>query len=298
MKNDKNRYFTSKLLLFGEYTIIKGSQALAIPFDKFKGKWSFVNSADNEILKSFARYLNRINWESYDTNFDFDRFSADIEKGLIFSSDIPIGYGVGSSGALSAAIYNMYFDDLDKDTDVLKTVLAKIESFFHGSSSGIDPMVSFLNQSILILDESNLKKIKKSNFNFKSYKYYLIDTKISRETKKYVDVFNDKCKEIEFVENCLEPMIKLNEKIISSYLENKENYTFNLIHEISNYQYKYFKEMIIPSLKLFWKKSLETQHTKIKLCGAGGGGFYLLISKKQLSELDELKEFNLIPIEF
>lgn len=298
MENNKNIYFSSKLLLFGEYTIIKGSQALAIPFDNFKGKWSFESNKKNVNLIPLSLYLKNQNWDKYNTVFNFERFSSDIRDGLIFSSDIPIGYGVGSSGSLTAAIYSTYFEDTIEDIGILKTILAKIESYFHGSSSGIDPLVSYLNQAILVSDKINIKKVKEKDFNFKKHKFYIIDTNISRNTKKYVDIFNYKCQEINFVENCLNPLIKLNENIITSFLNKNENQTFELFHDISNNQYLYFDEMIIPSLKQFWKKTLETSHIKIKLCGAGGGGFYLLMSKNQISELDELKEFNLIPVNF
>ena len=40
--------------------------------------------------------------------FDLDAFSNDIEGGMYFDSSIPQGYGVGSSGALVASIYDRY----------------------------------------------------------------------------------------------------------------------------------------------------------------------------------------------
>ena len=33
------KYYFSKLLLFGEYSVINGSRALAAPLSKFKGYW-------------------------------------------------------------------------------------------------------------------------------------------------------------------------------------------------------------------------------------------------------------------
>ena len=34
----------------------------------------------------------------------------DIDSGMIFQSDIPLAYGLGISGALTAAVYERYFD--------------------------------------------------------------------------------------------------------------------------------------------------------------------------------------------
>ena len=66
---------------------------------------------------------------------------------MYFDSSIPQGYGIGSSGALVASIYDQYA--LDKITVLenltkeklqhLKTVFAAMESFFHGKSSGLRP---------------------------------------------------------------------------------------------------------------------------------------------------------------
>ena len=42
--------------------------------------------------------------------FAFERLDADLEKGMYFDSSIPMGYGVGSSGAIVAAIYDRYAD--------------------------------------------------------------------------------------------------------------------------------------------------------------------------------------------
>ena len=44
-------------------------------------------------------------------NFRLDELKRDIDKGMYFDSSIPQGYGVGSSGALVAAVYDKYAND-------------------------------------------------------------------------------------------------------------------------------------------------------------------------------------------
>ena len=98
-------FFTSKILLFGEYSIVLGSQGLAIPFPKFGGKLRF--QSDNEKnarvsnghLREFYNHLESI------PDFHFAEMKRDLDAGLFFDSNIPQGYGAGSSGALCAAIY-------------------------------------------------------------------------------------------------------------------------------------------------------------------------------------------------
>jgi mevalonate kinase len=67
--------------------------------------------------------------------------TADFEKGWSFNSSIPIGHGVGSSGAYVAAVYDRYLAGKKHfDYASPSTTMANMEAFFHGSSSGMDPV--------------------------------------------------------------------------------------------------------------------------------------------------------------
>src|SRR5690606_37070727 len=82
-----------------------------------------------------------------------------------FDSSIPQGYGVGSSGALVAAIYDEYAQDkitvlenLTRDKLLkLKKIFGEMESFFHGKSSGLDTLNSYLSIPILINSQDNIE---------------------------------------------------------------------------------------------------------------------------------------------
>ena len=108
--NDKKFY--SKIILFGEYSVIQNSMALLIPYSLFEGKLTFRRDNTSVIdpeLKAFSLYLKQL-MDSGQINFQFDlsSFEFDISQGLYFDSTIPQGYGVGSSGALVAAIFARY----------------------------------------------------------------------------------------------------------------------------------------------------------------------------------------------
>ena len=89
---------------------------------------------------------------------DLSKLRQDTENGMYFDSSIPQGYGVGSSGALVAAIYDKYaidkitvLENLTKEKLLkLKAIFGEMESFFHGKSSGLDPLNSYLSLPILI----------------------------------------------------------------------------------------------------------------------------------------------------
>ena len=102
----KGPLFYSKILLFGEYGIIEDSKGLSIPYNFFNGalKFSKVETKDskksNKILLQFHKYLSGIP----DIDLELNKFEKDLSKGIFFDSSIPQGYGVGSSGAIVAAV--------------------------------------------------------------------------------------------------------------------------------------------------------------------------------------------------
>ena len=144
--------FNSKILLFGEYTLMHKSMALVLPCDRYSGKLDFYDSAlnkeyaiqSNEYLKKFSSFIA----SNLDENFvlEVKLLEQEIENGLFFQSNIPQGYGLGSSGALVVAIFLRYLkktkslkDEFKwvtyKKIEQLKSSLGKMESFFHGKSS-------------------------------------------------------------------------------------------------------------------------------------------------------------------
>ena len=141
----KGPLFYSKILLFGEYGIIEDSKGLSIPYNFFNGalKFSKVETKDskksNKILLKFHKYLSGI----HDLDLDLNKFEKDLSKGIFFDSSIPQGYGVGSSGAIVAAVYDKYAKGKIKISENLNRkkwmkFFSKMESFFHGKL-GLDP---------------------------------------------------------------------------------------------------------------------------------------------------------------
>ena len=108
----ENRKYHGKIILFGEYSMIFGYKALLIPYYSAYGEWTSVINRpsergfdSNQSLFSFYEYLCK------DDKFrilDLRRFEMELNAGLYFDSNIPSGYGVGSSGALVAATYDRY----------------------------------------------------------------------------------------------------------------------------------------------------------------------------------------------
>ena len=168
----KGPLFYSKILLFGEYGIIKDSKGLSIPYNFYNGalkidsNLSEAQQKSNNNLKRFADYLGELQIKFPNlVQFDLEELTKDIEGGMYFDSSIPQGYGVGSSGALVAAIYDKYalnkitvLENLSREKLLkLKKIFGEMESFFHGKSSGLDPLNSYLSLPILINSKDNIE---------------------------------------------------------------------------------------------------------------------------------------------
>ena len=198
----KGPLFYSKILLFGEYGIIKDSKGLSIPYNYYNGalkteeNLSELSRKSNQSLKRFAEYLEDID-ESL-VRFDIQLLKSHIEGGMYFDSSIPQGYGVGSSGALVAAIYDKYAKDkitvlenlTRKKLLKLKAIFSEMESFFHGKSSGLDPLNSYLSIPILINSKDNIEAtgIPSQNVEGKNA-VFLLDSGIIGETAPMVRIF-------------------------------------------------------------------------------------------------------------
>ena len=117
---------------------------------------------------------------------------------MYFDSSIPQGYGVGSSGALVAAIYDQYaqekitvLENLTKEKLLrLKEIFSAMESFFHGNSSGLDPLNSYLSLPILIHSKDKIEPtgIPSQNPEGKGA-VFLLDSEMVGETAPMVSLF-------------------------------------------------------------------------------------------------------------
>ena len=216
----KGPLFYAKILLFGEYGIIKDSKGLAIPFNSYKGALKSVKNLTGEAKKSntsllgFYEYLVNIDTELVD--FDFESFRSDIDDGMYFDSSIPQGYGVGSSGALVASIYDKYainkitiLENLTRDKLLkLKEIFSIMESFFHGKSSGLDPLNSYLSIPILINSKENIEATGIPSQREGKGAVFLLDSEQIGETEPMVNIFMNKMKNEGFRKMLSEACIK------------------------------------------------------------------------------------------
>jgi mevalonate kinase len=284
MKLGTTTTFPAKILLFGEYTVLRGSQALAMPLHLYVGHW--------QQSQPFYVHANLLKFNAYLENLvaagkidlDTEGFKKAIEAGEFFYSTIPTGYGAGSSGAVTAAVLRRFgkvdlAEITDADLPQLKTILGLMESCFHGSSSGFDPLISFVQQPILIRSDKTMQLLTMPKTDLS---IFLIDTQQPRKTEPLVNAFLEKCQQNpEFnalIINELTPSVN---DAIQTFLTNQTDLFFDTLHHISHVQYRFFEDLIPSKCKQIWLDGLASSVFKLKLCGAGGGGFILGFAKEK-----------------
>jgi mevalonate kinase len=285
----KGPLFYSKILLFGEYGIIQDSKGLSIPYNFYNGALKLdensteLSQKSNHSLLKFFNYLQEINQTSLVT-FNLETLKKDLDQGMYFDSSIPQGYGVGSSGALVAAIYDKYA--LDKITVLenltrekllkLKEIFSIMECFFHGKSSGLDPLNSYLSLPILINSKENIESIGiPSQSSDGKAAVFLIDSGIVGETAPMVNIFMEKLKDQGFRKMLKGQFIKHTDACVENFLKGDLKSLLMNTKSLSKVVLNNFKPMIPDHLVSIWQKGIETNDYYLKLCGSGGGGFIL-----------------------
>lgn len=287
----KGPLFYSKILLFGEYGIIKDSKGLAIPYSFYNGALkvdaldSEQKKSSNESLRKFVEHLEHLTkFDEAFASLDIENLKKDIEAGLYFDSSIPKGYGVGSSGALVAAIYEDYFvekitvlENLSKDKLLkLKDVFSKMESFFHGTSSGLDPLNSYLSLPIVINSQNHIETagIPTQNAAGKGG-VFLLDTEQIGETAPMVSIFMENLKNEGFRNMMKSQFAKYTNTCVDSFLKGDFKEVYKNTKQLSKLALNHFKPMIPEKLHKIWQQGIDSNDYYLKLCGSGGGGYIL-----------------------
>jgi mevalonate kinase len=283
----KGPLFYAKILLFGEYGIIKDSKGLAIPYNSYQGALKIADNLSaeakksNENLHKFYQYLSELKTDL--VVFRLNEFRQDIDNGMYFDSSIPQGYGVGSSGALVASIYDEYANDkvtvLENLTSEkllkLKKVFSLMESFFHGESSGLDPLNSYLSLPILINSKDSLEPAGIPSQQEGKGAVFLLDSEIVGETAPMVNIFMDKMKNEGFRKMLNEDFAKHTDACIDDFLHGNVKSLFGNVKLLSKVVLSNFKPMIPKAFHKVWQQGIDSNAYYLKLCGSGGGGYIL-----------------------
>lgn len=294
-KENEPGLFYAKILLFGEYSVIFDSMALTIPFSHFTAGFSFLNRnkytdydlavRSNTMLKEYGDWLAGDESPRHlKTLLSTSGFLKDIVGGMYLESNIPQGYGLGSSGALCAAVYDRYAvnrisNDVSaghKEMVQLKSIFASMESWFHGTSSGLDPLSCYFGRPVLVSpgEGISIAGIPEYDGN-KVAAIFLVDTGLPGKTGPLVNLFMEKASEKGFMDMVNDTMIPAVNKCIGSMISGDLPLFLSGLKKLSLFQLEYMKPMIPADFLGVWERGLASGDYLMKLCGSGGGGYLL-----------------------
>ncbi len=305
---ENKQHYYAKLLLFGEYSILLGSAALSIPYSHFQAELSFLREdkytdldqavESNRMLKEMGDYLFT-GWQEAAQILDLEKLRSDLDDGLYLESTIPHGYGLGSSGAVCAALFDRYavqHTDTAKvqteaDLPKLRGIFSGMESFFHGKSSGIDPLAIFLRTPLYISTEGDLSQVGiPRNWDNRKSGIFLVDSGIAGKTNALVPAFLRKFAPGGQITAEGKTFCQLSNDSIHSLLQGDIPSFWHSLKSLSEFQLKYMDYVIPDSMQPLWKEGLDQGSYYFKICGSGGGGFLTGFAPDYLKAQSELKK--------
>lgn len=282
--------FPGKILLFGEYGILLSPMALSLPFYRYSGRLKFAGANGNHLskiengsmdeLKNLYGYLkSRAEIFYY---LDLNRFGEDLNNTIYFDSSIPQGSGIGSSGALTAAIYARYLTGMQPQFPAgTRQHLSSIETHFHGNSSGIDPITSYLGRPVLLEDTSLTCKTPDLSGFFDAYTLFLVNTRYRAKTSELVGEFMADYQNPGYRKAIDNQYIPLISATIGAAISGDFQLFELLMKSYSLFQLTHFGKMIPAALKSHFEHGIDGEDFCLKLCGSGGGGYMLAITRNR-----------------
>jgi mevalonate kinase len=276
--------YPAKVMLAGEYAVVIGGSALTIPFHRFSARVRSVRDIlpgkekearqSLEYLKHLFDYIRDLPASGFHAPPDLELFSGNLDS-LWLDLDIPVGFGLGSSGAVSAAVYDQFFPASQELTLPLqKEDLALIESFFHGKSSGVDALTCHAGSPLRFYPSGNVQKVRFDPEEIPGgYRFFLLDSGERSETGPLVKHFLDLMKDKEFSRAMEEEYLPLTEKLIETLTGEREADPSMLMNMLSSFQLEYFRRMIPEKMIDLWIEGQVSNEYYLKLNGSGGGYF-------------------------
>ena len=287
--------YHSKVILFGEYSMIFDATALMIPLKRFAARWKLSEANTAAARRSnanIARYRDYLCAdEQLRALIDTEAMRKDLNMGIHLYSTIPTGYGLGSSGALVAAVYDRYAKHPIDDNMALKELFGQMESYFHGSSSGIDPLQCYLGQPFRIsaagvepIDDAFLKG---------DIHICLIDTKIKSDTRPLVQQFKAQREDSQFLHAFQQEYVPHVATCIRHLTESNGDAFFASLKQLGQAQMRFLRAMITDNTLPLFQQDRDF-HFGVKISGSGGGGYLLGFTDDVEKATELLRDFELI----
>lgn len=287
--------YYSKVILFGEYSMIFDATALMVPLQQFSARWKLSKltmpraKKSNESICRFRNYLADI--KNVSASIDIDALSRDLNFGLNLSSNVPSGYGLGSSGTLVAAVYDRYAKLHTNDLMELKSIFGQMESYFHGSSSGIDPLQCYLGKPFRISPQG--VELVNGGFLKRDIHICLIDTKIKSNTRPLVQHFKEQRQDEAFLSAFQRDYVPHVTDCINNLIDGSNEAFFASLTKLTKAQLLFLRPMITENTLHLFEQDYDF-HFGVKISGSGGGGYVLGFTDDKEKAKQLLADFDTI----
>jgi mevalonate kinase len=255
-----------KMILSGEHSVVYGHNAIAMAVNR--GVTVTLNDchgpsrcdqADQRLKQALSLVL--------------PAFGID----LSFTSDLPIGKGMGSSAALSIALHRALAkkngEQLSFEEEFKRGMI--LERFFHGNPSGVDHTVSALGSGVLYQKTKGTPTIEP--INIPNIQLVVIDSGSAGNTASLV---GEVAKNIHrpSIENSINTMGSITKKIAKEL--RKEQIDQSKIGALFLENHRHLQNIGVstPILDYLVEESMKTGAYGAKLSGAGGGGIVFALA--------------------
>ena len=261
--------YPAKVLLFGEHVLLRGGTGLSVPYPRLSLRWT--RGETDERLLAFAEYLRG---QFGPELLDGDRLDNQLREGLRLTGNIPVGYGLGSSGAVCAAVWDRFATEegkqMDGDLRRLRALFARMEQHFHGKSSGTDPLISYLGRGFIlgngVVTDADIAPTHLSRF-------FLLDTGQPRSASPLIEDFLRRWdKDSDFQRKARRRWLEASRRAVWHTFDSVPELFYEHFKTISNFQLKELPHFIPEAYRGVWDGG---RAYRLKLCGAGGGGMLL-----------------------
>lgn len=244
----------------------------------------------SNIIKVFS-LINNINLLKY--------FINNHKISIKINSEIPLGFGLGSSASYNSCIIISFSHILLKyfNFKIEKTQIIQFsnegEKFFHnGIPSGIDVTTSIEGGIIYFKNINEYDFLCNDDVIYNKMCIYLINSKIKRDGGNFIKKVNNfKLNNNKKFYNIINKISQITEEIFNLSFSKNYNKFFNLI----NINQTLLKELLISTEEIDKIiKILNEENFCGKITGAGGGGFILTLfePEKEKNFIEIMKKNN------
>jgi len=283
----------AKFILFGEHAVVYGQPAIAVPildvraYAKIEIDPSlpapairaedmgidFIMNGQNP-PPQIEHLTIAIHLISKRTNFNF----LNKRWKLTLRSEIPIGRGLGSSAAICVALVKVLFQFCGAELSVstLIDLSYELETYHHGTPSGIDNTVISLEKPIRFQKNSEIQVIHPRLFYF-----VIADTGIAKKTSRVVA---EVAKRYRDHKNSYDSIFNSIGALSDKGADALKTGDGNFLGELMDLNQSHLKKIGVssPELDRLIQAAKKNGALGAKLCGAGQGGCLVALANDKL----------------